>query len=38
LDWIFQFGGPECPVGFENEPGGALLLLTAGELMPYYPC
>jgi len=38
LDWIFEFGDPDCAVGFQKQPGGAIEVLTAGQLMPYYPC
>ena len=37
MDWIMQFGGPECVVGFQAERGGPVELHTAGELMPFYP-
>jgi cytidine deaminase len=37
LDWIFQFGGPECKVGYQKKKGGSIEVLTAGELMPHYP-
>jgi cytidine deaminase len=35
LDWIFEFGGPECVVAVQNER--KLEVLTAHELMPHYP-
>ena len=37
MDWIFQFGGPACLVGFQNKPQGKIMILTAAQLMPYYP-
>lgn len=35
LDWIFEFGGPECEVGFMNNT--LELFYTAKQLMPFYP-
>ena len=37
LDWIFQFGGPDCVVGYQTSPAVAPKMLLAKELMPYYP-
>jgi cytidine deaminase len=37
MDWIMQFGGKECLVGFQSEPGEEIFIKTAKELMPYYP-
>ena len=37
MDWIYQFGGPECIVGFQNTPKGEISFYTAHELMPHYP-
>ena len=37
MDWIFEFGGPECVVAFQSEKDGELLIFRARELMPYYP-
>jgi cytidine deaminase len=37
LDWIFQFGGAECVVGFQSERGGEIATFLSGDLMPYYP-
>jgi len=37
MDWIFQFGGPECLVAFQSREGGELNVYTAGDLMPHYP-
>jgi cytidine deaminase len=37
MDWIFQFGGLECQVGYQREPTGEIIVHLANELMPYYP-
>ncbi len=37
LDWIFQFGGPDCRVAHQATPDGDIKVWTAGELMPFYP-
>jgi cytidine deaminase len=37
MDWIFQFGGKECKVAFQPEPGAPFVIYTAGDLMPHYP-
>ena len=37
LDWIFQFGGPNCQVGYQRERGGHITIHFAWELMPFYP-
>lgn len=37
MDWIIQFGGSDCIVGFQNKPDGEIKTWTAKELMPYYP-
>lgn len=37
MDWIFQFGGPDCLVGYQSKAGGKINVLTATELMPFYP-
>lgn len=37
LDWIFQFGGPDCLVGYQNSPNSSIILRSARELMPFYP-
>jgi cytidine deaminase len=37
MDWIYQFGGPTCRVGYQSNPGGEITILSAEELMPYYP-
>ncbi len=36
LDWVWEFGGPDCVVGFENAQGHREQHL-ARELMPFYP-
>src|SRR5450432_2133637 len=37
MDWIFQFGGPDCQVGFQNTRNSDIEIYKAKELMPYYP-
>lgn len=37
MDWIYQFGGPECLVGFQRSPEGEISIFRANELMPFYP-
>lgn len=37
MDWIFQFGGPHCLVGYQGEIGGKIQIHSAHDLMPYYP-
>jgi cytidine deaminase len=37
MDWIFQFGGPECLVAFQTSRAGPINVVTAHELMPFYP-
>jgi cytidine deaminase len=37
MDWIFQFGGPDCMVGFQNRPDDEIQVYSAHQLMPYYP-
>jgi cytidine deaminase len=37
MDWIFQFGGPSCIVAYQVAPHAEPIILTAAELMPYYP-
>jgi cytidine deaminase len=37
MDWIFEFGGAECVVAWQPSPERQLVVLTAGDLMPYYP-
>jgi cytidine deaminase len=37
LDWVWEFGGPDCLVGVQNAKDGQLESLRADELMPHYP-
>lgn len=37
LDWIFEFGGPKCLVGYQTEKDGTITVFKAQELMPHYP-
>ena len=37
MDWIYQFGGPSCLIGFQSSPHAEIVLFSADELMPYYP-
>lgn len=37
LDWIFQFGGPKCTVGYQTTKNGRIKIFLACELMPFYP-
>lgn len=37
MDWILQFGGADCQVGYQREPGGHVTVHLASELMPFYP-
>jgi cytidine deaminase len=37
MDWIMEFGGPDCAVGFQGSLGGRLATWKASELMPFYP-
>jgi len=37
LDWIFEFGGPTCQVGYQTKKDGTITTFTAKELMPHYP-
>ncbi len=37
MDWIFQFGSDTCEIGYQNNHGGEIEILTAGDLMPHYP-
>ncbi len=37
MDWIFEIGGSECIVGFQNNPNGEIKEYVAGDLMPFYP-
>jgi cytidine deaminase len=38
LDWIFEFGGPDCVVAWQGVPQGSIETLKASDLMPFYPC
>jgi len=37
LDWIFEFGGPTCMVGYQNNKNGKIEIFKAKDLMPHYP-
>ena len=37
LDWIFEFGGPKCLVGYQTKKSGKITIFEAKELMPHYP-
>lgn len=37
MDWIYEIGGPECVVGFQNKESGPIKKFLAKDLMPYYP-
>ena len=37
LDWIFEFGGPKCLVGYQTKNEGKITIFEAQELMPHYP-
>ena len=37
LDWIFEFGGPECLVGYQTKKTAKITIFQAQELMPHYP-
>jgi cytidine deaminase len=37
LDWIFEFGGAKCLVGYQTKKDGKITIFTADELMPHYP-
>jgi cytidine deaminase len=37
MDWIFQFGGSTCLVGYQAKQGEVIKVYKAEELMPYYP-
>ena len=37
LDWIFEFGGPKCLVGYQTKKDGKITIFPAKELMPHYP-
>jgi cytidine deaminase len=37
LDWIFEFGGPKCLVGYQTKQNAKITIFKAEELMPHYP-
>lgn len=37
MDWIMQFGGENCMVGFQNSNSVDVVVVQAKLLMPYYP-
>jgi len=37
MDWIYELGGPDCIVGFQNAINGTVKKYLAKDLMPYYP-
>lgn len=37
MDWIFELGGDSCLVAAQSSPDGQILVLSAGQLMPFYP-
>jgi len=37
MDWIMQFGGPDCRVAFHSDPEESLAVYRAHDLMPFYP-
>ena len=37
LDWIFEFGGPKCLVGYQTKKDGKITIFSADKLMPHYP-
>lgn len=37
LDWIFEFGGAKCLVGYQTKKDGKITIFEAKELMPHYP-
>lgn len=37
MDWIFQFGGNECFVAYQNNLDSDVIIYSANELMPHYP-
>jgi cytidine deaminase len=37
MDWILQFGGPSCMVGYQSSESVEIKLIRADDLMPYYP-
>ena len=37
LDWIFQFGGPNCEVAYQAARNSEIIIHKAKYLMPHYP-
>ncbi len=37
LDWIFEFGDPDCLVGYQTKKDGEITVFKANDLMPHYP-
>lgn len=37
LDWIIQFGGLDCLIGYQTGADDPIIVHLARELMPYYP-
>jgi cytidine deaminase len=37
MDWIYQFGGPSCVIGFQPSRDFEIERFTALDLMPHYP-
>lgn len=37
LDWIIQFGGIKCLIGYHADVKSDIIVHTAHELMPFYP-
>ena len=37
MDWIYQFGGSSCLIGFQPSPDAEIVMFRADDLMPYYP-
>jgi cytidine deaminase len=37
MDWIFQFGGINTKVAYQNIKNGETFIFSANELMPHYP-
>jgi len=37
MDWIMQFGGPNCTVAFQSNTSAEIITYRAKEIMPLYP-
>lgn len=37
MDWIIQFAGKDCLVGYQTDKNSDVIIHTAKELMPFYP-